>query len=136
MLSLDTIWATIKIILPILSLVNIISSLTVCLSTHLSAAQGTQCKFSHFLASVGACNLILHIHVLVNNTCSGQYICQNRVSADQYHMTILWSQVPTHWGYMFFGSYQLTVTGFQLTIGSTPSEFLCDGYKFIVWSKL
>ena len=75
MLSLDTVWATIKIILPILSLVNIISSLTVCLSTRLSAAQGTQCKFSHFLASVGACNLILHIHVLVNWHLSKQGIC-------------------------------------------------------------
>ena len=40
-----------------------------------------------YLASMG-CNLILHIHVMVNNFDS----CQNRVSAEQYHMTILPAQ--------------------------------------------
>ena len=28
--------------------------------------------------------------------------CQNRVSADQYHITILRAQESTIWGYMFF----------------------------------
>ena len=28
--------------------------------------------------------------------------CQNMVSADQYHMTILQAQMSTHLGYVFF----------------------------------
>ena len=43
---------------------------------------------SYFLASVGACNLILHIHVVIDS-------CPNRVSSDQYHMIILKAQVST-----------------------------------------
>ena len=39
----------------------------------------------HFLASVEACNMILHIHVMLWAVDS----CQNRVSADQYHMAQL-----------------------------------------------
>ena len=31
-----------------------------------SAPQANQCEMLHFLASVGACNLILHIYVVVN----------------------------------------------------------------------
>ena len=33
---------------------------------HPSAPQGNQCEISHFLASVGTGNLILHIPVVVN----------------------------------------------------------------------
>ena len=43
---------------------NFGSHVTVCLSIHLS--QGHQCSISPFLASVGACNLILHLHVVIN----------------------------------------------------------------------
>ena len=39
----------------------------------------------HFLASVGACNMILLIHVMLWADDS----CQNRVTADQYHMAQL-----------------------------------------------
>ena len=39
---------------------------TPCPSTRPSATHGNQCEISHFLASVGACNLIFHIHVVVN----------------------------------------------------------------------
>ena len=56
-----------------------------------------QCEMSHFLAIVW--DLILHIHVLWSIDS-----CQNRVSADQYHMTIflgLW-RLRCHWGYIFF----------------------------------
>ena len=28
--------------------------------------------------------------------------CQNRVSADQYNMTVSWAQVLTQWDYVFF----------------------------------
>ena len=44
----------------------------VCLST----PQGNQCEISHFQASVGACNLILHIHVVV------KWQLSSRVSPD------------------------------------------------------
>ena len=40
---------------------------------------------------------MLHIHVVVN--IDG---CQNRVFADQCHMTILCAQVSIHQGYVFF----------------------------------
>ena len=34
--------------------------------------------------------------------------CQNRVSADQYHLTISRAQVSTHRGQVFFQSYSMT----------------------------
>ena len=61
-----------------------------------SAPLGNQCKMLLFLATVGACNLILHVHVInIDN-------CQNRVSADQYHMTVSRAQVSTHRDDVFF----------------------------------
>ena len=35
-------------------------------STRPSAPLGNQCEILHFLANEGACDLILHIHVVVN----------------------------------------------------------------------
>ena len=52
--------------------------------------------------------------------------CQNRVSADQYHMILLRAQVSTHPGYLFFEVLRCQVTTFQLIAGST-----CNGYKFM-----
>ena len=65
-----------------------------------SAPQAYQCLLSHFLATLGAqekadCTSML----------SSIDSCQNRVSADQYHLTVSWAQVPTHWGRVFFWSY-------------------------------
>ena len=61
-----------------------------------SAPLGNQCKMLLFLAIVGACNLILHVHVVnIDN-------CQNRVSADQYHMTVSRAQMSTHRDDVFF----------------------------------
>ena len=54
-------------------------------------------KISYFPASVGTCNLILHIHVVVNNIDS----CENRVSADQYYITVLQAQVLSRRGCIF-----------------------------------
>ena len=34
--------------------------------------------------------------------------CQNKVSADQYHLTVTWARVSTHRGQVFFWSYPLT----------------------------
>ena len=62
--------------------------------------------------------------------------CQNRVCADQHHMTVARAQVSTHRGCEFFEVIRLQVAGFQLIPGSTPSGFLCNDCKCIVWSKL
>ena len=58
-----------------------------------SAPQGNQCSISHFLANLGEqedwyCTHIAH-----------QWIdrCQNRVSADQYHLTVSRAQSWTIW---------------------------------------
>ena len=50
---------------------------------HLSASLENQGEMSHYLASVGACRMTLHILVveIIDS-------CQNRVSADQYQLTI------------------------------------------------
>ena len=45
---------------------NFGSHVTVRLSDLPSAPQVSQCVILHLLANVGACNLILHIHVVVN----------------------------------------------------------------------
>ena len=75
-----------------------------CISSivHPSTPQGNQCEVSHFQASVGACNLILHIHVVV------KWQLSSRVSPDQYHVPISRARVSTHGGYVFFWSYPLT----------------------------
>ena len=39
--------------------------------------------------------------------------CQNRVSADQYHLTVSRAQVSTHQGRVFFWSYPLTIYSFS-----------------------
>ena len=62
--------------------------------------------------------------------------CQNRVCADQHHMTVARAQVSTHRVCEFFEVIRLQVAGFQLIAGSTPSGFLCNDCKCIVWSKL
>ena len=57
-----------KINFGYLSLQKIVCShMNILLPVCLSTPQGNQCEMSHFLASVGTCNLILHIHVEVNN---------------------------------------------------------------------
>ena len=62
-----------------------------------SAPQAYQCLLSHFLATLGAqekadCTSML----------SSIDSCQNRVSADQYHLTVSRAQVSTHRGRVFF----------------------------------
>ena len=57
------------------------------------APQGNQCLLSHFLASLGA-------QEKTNCTSMLRSIdsCENRVSADQYHLTVPRAQVQTHRG--------------------------------------
>ena len=62
-----------------------------------SAPQAYQCLLSHFLATLGAqeeadCTSML----------SSIDSCQNRVSADQYHLAVSRAQVSTHRGRVFF----------------------------------
>ena len=68
-----------------------------------STPQGNQSEISHFLASVEACNLILHIHIVVNWQLSKQLI-RWLVS----HVCIagdLLYQVSTHLGNVFFNIF-------------------------------
>ena len=50
--------------------------------------------------------------------------CQNRISPDQYHMTVLRAQVSTHRGDVFSEVLRRQVTSFQLIAGSTLSGLL------------
>ena len=45
--------------------------------------------------------------------------CQNRVSADQYHLTVSQAQVLTHRGKVFFEVIRWQVTSFQMIAGSS-----------------
>ena len=46
-------------------------------------------------------------------------ICQNRVPADQYHLTVSRAQVSTHRGQLFFEVIRWQVTSFQVMAGSS-----------------
>ena len=45
--------------------------------------------------------------------------CENRISADQYHLTVARAQVSTHRGRVLFWSYALTNYQFQMIAGSS-----------------
>ena len=49
--------------------------------------------------------------------------CQNRVPADQYHLTVSRAQVSTHRGQVFFEVIRWQVTSFQVIAGSSSSFF-------------
>ena len=78
------------------------------LSVSLSASQGNQCLLSHFLASLGAQE---------KTNCTSMLwsidSCQNRVSADQYHLTVSRAQVSTHRGRVFFEVIRWQITSFK-----------------------
>ena len=70
---------------------------------------------------LGACNLILHIHVVVNQQLSKQGI------ADQFHMIASRAQVSTHRGCVFFLSYPLFIWSqaeFQVDIFAKVTSLL------------
>ena len=73
-----------------------------------SAPQAYQCLLSHFLARLGAQEKADYTSML-----SSIDSCQNRVSADQYHLTVSRAQVSTHQGGVFFWSYPLTIYSFS-----------------------
>ena len=68
-----------------------------------SAPRGNQCLLSHLLTSLGAQE---------KTDCTSMLwsidSCQNRVSADQYHLTVSRAQVSTHQGRALFWSYPQT----------------------------
>ena len=45
--------------------------------------------------------------------------CQNRVTADQYHLTVLRAQVSTHRGRVFFEVIRRQVNSFEKIAGSS-----------------
>ena len=57
--------------------------------------------------------------------------CQNRASADQYHLAISQAQVSTHWGRVFFEVIRWQVTSFQRVAGSSLF-FLKIHMKYVV----
>ena len=72
-------------------------------------------KLSSSFGSIG--KLILHTY------CTSMLwsidSCQNRVSADQYHLTVSRAQVSTHRGRVFFEVIRWQVTSFQMIAGSS-----------------
>ena len=58
--------------------------------------------------------------------------CQNRVSADQYHLTVSRAQVSTHRGQVFFEVIRWQGTGFQMIAGSSLI-FLKIHMKYVVF---
>ena len=61
-----------------------------------SSPQAYQCLLAHFLASLGAQEKTDCTSMLWSIDC-----CQNRVSADQYHLTLSRAQVSTHRGRVY-----------------------------------
>ena len=61
--------------------------------------------------------------------------CQNRVSADQYHLTVPRAQVSTHRGRVLFWSYPLTNYQFQMIAGSSLF-FPMIHMKYVVFTSL
>ena len=72
------------------------------------APQAYQCLLSHFLATLGAEE---------KADCTSRFWsidnCQNRVSADQYHLTVSRAQVSTYQGRVFFEAIRWQFTRFQ-----------------------
>ena len=61
--------------------------------------------------------------------------CQNRISADQYHLTVARAQVATHRGWTLFWSYPLTNYQFQMIAGSNLF-FPTIHMKYVVFMSL
>ena len=75
-----------------------------------SAPQAYQCLLSHFLAALGAQE---------KADCTSMIdSCQNRASADQYHLTVSRALVSTRQGRVFFEVNRRQFTRFQMIAGS------------------
>ena len=95
-----------------------------------SATQGNQRLLSHFLASLG---------VQEKTNCTSMLwsieSCQNRVSTDQYHLTVPRARVSTHRRRDFFWSYPLTNNQFIMIAGSSLF-FPMIHLKYVVFMSL
>ena len=87
----------------------------------------TRCSISYFLASLGA-QENWQLHTYWTSMLWSIDSCQNRVSADQYHLTVSWAQVSTHRGQVFFEVIRWQVTSFQMIAGSSLI-FLKNSYE-------
>ena len=89
------------------------------------APQGNQCLLSHSLASLGAQE---------KTNCTSMLwsidSCQNRVSADQYHLTVLRAQVSTHRGGVFFEVIRWQITSFKW------SQAQVYFFQWFIWNML
>ena len=56
--------------------------------------------------------------------------CENRVSADQYHMTVPWAQVSTHWGRVFLEVFCWQITSFKWS----QAQFYF--FQWFIWNIL
>ena len=108
---------------------NFGSHVTVRTSTLPSAPEGNQCESSHFLATVRAWNLILHIHVVVNWQLSKQ-----GVRWPVSHNYIAGSGVDPPMLHVFFEIIHWQVSSFKVIAGSTPNISL-QWLQVIGWSK-
>ena len=100
------------------------------LSTHPSAPQGIQCEISHFLASMGACNLTLHFYVVINWQMSKQGI---HWPVSDIHTADSGVDPSRLHGFLKLSSDKLLVsTNRRLNL----TGFLSNCYKFIGWSRL
>ena len=93
---------------------------------HPSAPQGNQCLFSHFLASLGAQEIAHNCTSMLWSIDS----CENRVSADQYHMTVPRAQVSTHWGRVFLEVFCWQITSFKWS----QAQFYF--FQWFIWNIL
>ena len=95
-----------------------------------SAPQGNQCEMLHFLASEGACNLILHIHVVVNWQLLKQgirwLVLLDRFAGSGVDPSSLRAFEVIRW----------QAGSFQGIAGSTLRGFFWKGNKFILRKKL
>ena len=63
--------------------------------------------------------------------------CQNRVSADQYHLTVSRAQVSTRRGRVFFEVIRWQVTSFQMIAGlSFILLFIWNMYVVFMWGTI
>ena len=72
-----------------------------------SAPQGNQCLILTLSSQFGSTGRLI-LHTYCTSMLWSIDSCQNRVSADQYHLTVSRAQVSTHRGRVSFWSYPLT----------------------------
>ena len=88
--------------------------------------QGNQCLFSHFLA----CSLGAQEKLNCTSMLWSIDSCQNRVSADQYLITVPQAQVSTHRGRVIFEVIRWQITSFK------RSQAQVYFFQWFIWNML